>query len=159
MYAGGGNNLVATAALEGLAVDSAVAVDVAIAINVTVAVDKTSNAVLETILGLAVDLSAGGICLSVVGAAGDAVEVVSTEATLLGASDNIVVDNACLELFRESSLNLLLSRDVVHGVTGVGGIDVSLKTLTIAGVALHELLVLAEGSRELLLTNVIDECA
>lgn len=52
-------------------------------------------------------------------------------------------------------LNLL----AVLGVTGVGGVDVSLETFTVAGVALHDLLVLVESLNHLLLGNVVDEDA
>ena len=49
VYTTGGHNLVAAAALESIAVDGAVAVD------------KAGNTVLEAVLGLAVDLCAGGV--------------------------------------------------------------------------------------------------
>jgi hypothetical protein len=142
-----GSNLVATAALESIAVNGAVAVD------------KTGDTVLEAVLRLAVDLSAGGIGLSVLRATSDTVEVVGAETTVLVASGNIVVDDASLELVGEVGLELLLSRLVVHGVAGVGSVDESLKTLAVAGVGLHELLVLAESSGKLLLANVVDERA
>jgi hypothetical protein len=141
------STLVATAALKSIAVDGAVAVN------------KTGNTVLKTVLRLAVDLSTGGVSLGVLGATSDTVEVVGTEATVLVAGGNVVVDDASLKLVREVGLELLLSRLVVHGVAGVGSIDESLKTLTVARVALHELLVLAQSSGELLLADVVDERA
>jgi hypothetical protein len=141
------SNLVATTALKSITVDSAVAVN------------KTGNTVLKTVLRLAVDLGTSGVSLSVLGATSDAVEVVGTEAAVLVASGNIVVDDASLELLRKVSLELLLSRLVVHGVAGVGSVDESLKTFTVARVALHELLVLAQSGGELLLADVVDERA
>jgi hypothetical protein len=141
------STLVATAALKSITVNGAVAVD------------KTGNTVLKTILRLAVDLSTSGVSLSVLRATSDAVEVVGTEATVLVAGGNIVVDDASLELVREVGLELLLGRLVVHGVASIGSVDESLKTLAVAGVALHELLVLAQSGGELFLADVVDERA
>jgi hypothetical protein len=128
-------------------------------VAVDLAVHKTGDTVLETVLGLAVGLGASGVGLCVLGAASDTVEVVGTKAAVLLAGSDVVVDDAGLELIRDGALDLLLGGLVVHGVAGVGGIDEGLKTLTVAGVSLHDLLVLAEGSGELFLADVIDEGA
>lgn len=53
----------------------------------------------------------------------------------------------------------LLGRLLVHGVAGVGGINVRLDTLAVAGVALHNLLVLLERSDHVLVGYVVEEDA
>jgi hypothetical protein len=144
--------LLATAAVKGLAVDAGV-------VAVDLAVHETGDTALEAVLGLTVDLSTSGVGLCVLGAAGDAVEVVGAKAAVLSARGYIIVEDAGLELIGDGALDLLLGGLVVHGVAGVGGVDKGLETLTVAGVSLHDLLVLAEGSGKLFLANVVDEGA
>ena len=148
--------LLATAAVECLAVDAGV---VAVHLAVHLAVHETGNTILKTVLGLAVGLSTGGVGLCLLGVAGDTVEVVGTKSARLRASDYVVVEDTGLELIRDGALDLLLGGLVVHGVAGVGGVDEGLKTLAIAGVSLHDLLVLAESSGEHFPANVVDEGA
>ena len=151
--------LLATAAVESGAVDGDVAVDVVAVDAVELAVHEAGDTVLKTVLGLAVGLSTCGVGLCLLRVAGDTVEVVGTEAAGLGASNDVVVEDTGLELIRDGALDLLLGGLVVHGVAGVGGVDEGLKTLAVAGISLHDLLVLAESSGELFLANVVDEGA
>jgi hypothetical protein len=151
--------LLAATTVESSTVDGAVAVDVVAIDTIELAVHEAGDTVLETVLGLAIGLSTGGVGLCLLGVAGDTIEVVRTETTLLRAGNNIVVEDASLELVGDGALDLLLGGLVVHGVAGVGGVDEGLETLTVAGVSLHDLLVLAEGSGELFLANVVDERA
>jgi hypothetical protein len=126
---------------------------------VELAVDEAGDTILEAVLGVAICLSAGGVGLCILGVTGDTVEVVGAEAAVLGTSSDVVVEDAGLELVGDAALDLLLGGLVVHGVAGVGGVDKGLKTLTVAGVSLHDLLVLAESSGELFLADVVDEGA
>lgn len=72
----------------------------------------------------------------------------------LSAVGHIIVDDGLASLVL---LHLTFDGLGIDGVTGITGVDAGLDTSTLAGVRLHDLLVLAEGLSHLLVRNVVEE--